>query len=249
MFETLSLSEPRNDVYRLRLERRSRLNAINEQMIEDLQAATDRLAAEDPDAVVLAGAGSRSFSIGMDTRAPIARRDDQTAGESVARQAQEVMDAIESLSAPVMAAVDGLALGGGLELALTADVRIGGESSEYGLPEITHGLIPGAGATQRLPAIVGRGRAYEMMFTGEKYDAEEMADWGLLAAVVPDDEVVDAALDRAEELAGADAGSDEDGERVLAPGAGRVSEGFMLEQSGLGQAFSRDPFDAASDDD
>ncbi len=246
MFETLSLEEPRPGVHRLRLERRSRLNAINEPMIEDLRAATDRLSSADPGAVVLEGAGSRAFSIGMDTRAPIARTDERTAGESVARQAQEVMDAIESLSAPVVAAVDGLALGGGLELALTADVRIGGESSKYGLPEITHGLIPGAGATQRLPTIVGRGRAYEMMFTGQKYDAGEMADWGLLAEVVADDEVTGVALARAERLAEADART-ADGERVLAPGAGRVDEGYMLEQSGLGQAFSRDPFDAADD--
>lgn len=241
MFETLGLDEPRPGVRRLQLDRRPRLNAVNERMIEDLETATERLAEREPGAVVIEGAGSRAFSIGLDTNAPIARTDDRTDGETIARRCQDVMDAIASLSVPVVAAIQGYALGGGLEIALTADVRIGGESSTYGLPEITRGLIPGAGATQRLPAIVGRGRACEMMFTGQKYDADEMAEWGLLSEVVPDEEVTGTALDLAERLTESD-------ERAVVQDAGGTSAGYMLEQSGLGRAFSRDPFDAAAED-
>lgn len=240
MFETVSIDEPRDDIHRLRLERRRKLNAFNEQLLHELELAVDQLRERKPEAVVLEGAGSRAFSIGLDTRAPIAQKDDSAAGEAISRQGQESMEGVASLSVPVVAGIQGYALGGGLELALTADFRVGGESSTYGLPEVTKGLIPGAGATQRLPSVVGQGRAYEMLFTGEKYDAETMANWGLLAAVVEDDAVTEATLDMAEHLAetGHPPDPDEDG----------AFAGYLLEQSGLSRAFSADPFDVAAEE-
>lgn len=242
MFDTVSIEEPRPGIHRLRLERRRKLNALDEQVVEELAAATGQVAERDPDAVVLEGAGRRAFSVGMDTRASFAQTDDPTVGKSLAHQGQESMNRLASLPVPVVAAVRGYALGGGLELALTADVRIGGESSTYGLPEITKGLIPGAGATQRLPSIVGRGRAYEMMFTGEKFDAETMADWGLLDQVVADEDVSAVALEWAEELSGVSVDTTESLHRRLDPDSQGSSAGYMLEQSGLGRAFSEDPF-------
>lgn len=248
MFETVSIDEPRPGIHRLRLERRRKLNALDDRMMEELGTAAERVAERDPGAVVLEGAGRRSFSIGMDMRASFARTDDPTAGKSIAHRGQESMNEIASLPVPVVAAVQGFALGGGLELALTADVRIGGESSTFGLPEVTNGLIPGAGATQRLPTIVGRGRAYEMMFTGEEYEAGTMADWGLVDEVVEDDAVSEVALDWAEELSGASVETTGSVHRRLDPDDQGSSEGYMLEQSGLGRAFSEDPFGVSGEE-
>ena len=249
MFETITLDEPRPNVHRLQLERRPRLNALNEPMIEELVAATELLATQNPGAVVLEGSGKRAFSIGLDTRAPIALTDNATDGEDIARKGQRVMEAIDALQAPVVAAIDGFALGGGLELALAADVRIGGKSSKYGLPEITHGLIPGAGGTQRLPALVGHGRAVEMLFTGNKYDAETMEEWGVLTEIVDDDDVTEAALDRAEQLSKADARATQHVKRLTGPNAWGTTEGYMMERTGLSRAFSLDPFDIARKND
>lgn len=246
-FETLAIDEPRPGIHRLRLERRRKLNALDEQMMEELDAAAEGIAEREPEAVLIEGEGRRAFSIGMEMRAPFAQTDDPDTGKSIANRIQESMNRIASLPVPVVAAVEGFALGGGLELALTADVRIAGESSTFGLPEITHGLIPGAGATQRLPSIVGRGRAYEMMFTGEKFDAETMADWGLVDEVVADEAVVETALDWAEELSGATVRTTGSLHRKLDLESAGSSEGYMLEQSGLGRAFSNDPFDVGED--
>lgn len=239
-YETLELDEPREGVHRITLDRRRRLNALTGPMLEELTRAVEWVSARDPDAVVVEGSGRRAFSVGLDPRAEVSQSGTPADGVTVARTAQRATAALASLDAPTVAAVSGYALGGGLEVALATDVRVGGESSTYGLPEITHGLVPSAGGTQRLPGLVGRGRAMEMLLTGDHYDAETAADWGLVSEVVPDGRVASEALDLAEGFA-VTGGPRRNPVVETTP----TVEGYVLERVGTRHGFARGPFDGA----
>ena len=171
--------------------RPEKLNALNAEVLGDLEAAFARIrTGGEAGAAVLTGAGPKSFVAGADI-AELAR---MTAISAVAVSArgQALMDSIERCGKPVVAAVNGFAFGGGLELALACHLRVFATTAKVGLPEVGLGLIPGYGGTQRLPRIVGRGRALEMILTGDPVDAETAHRWGLAnrlaepAAVVAD---------------------------------------------------------------
>lgn len=243
---TVTVDEPRAGVARLTLARRHRLNAISGPMIADFRDAVADVADRDPTAVVVEGAGRRAFSIGLDRKAPIARASDPARGAAVSRLGQAMTGRLSALDAPVVAAVEGRAFGGGLEIALAADARVGGESSTYGFPEITHGLLPAAGGTQRLPAAVGLRRAKELLYTGAKYDADTLARWGALSTVVPDERVTEAALDAAERLA--EEGVESVDRRSFGTDGRPTARGALVERVGLARAFSLDPFGVAADD-
>ncbi len=134
-------------------------------------------------AVILTGAGGKAFVAGAD----IAELAEQTAitARPLALRGQRLMNAIEACPKPVVAAVNGFALGGGCELALACHLRTAADSAQFGLPEVTLGIIPGYGGTQRLPRIVGRGRALEMILTAQRVGAEEALRIGLVNRVFP----------------------------------------------------------------
>jgi len=169
------------------------MNAIDTRVRDELAAAAVQVA-EDPAvrAVVIYG-GHRVFAAGADIK--------EMADASYARMAvdgrklQASLTAIAKIPKPVVAALTGYALGGGLELALCADFRVAGEKTKLGQPEITLGIIPGAGGTQRLPRLVGPARAKDIIFTGRFVDAAEALAIGLVDRVVPDDQVYAAARD------------------------------------------------------
>ncbi len=172
------------------LNRPQRLNAITLDMLEELERAMAELGREDSIRVIaLRGAGERAFSAGAD----IATFADLFAvGHDKAAKAREISEkfysvarAIESCPKPVVAVIDGYALGGGLELALACDLRIASEGSQLGLPEINLGMISGGGGTQRLPRLIGLARAAEMILTGERIRAEEAYKIGLINRLVP----------------------------------------------------------------
>jgi enoyl-CoA hydratase len=164
--------------------RPEKLNALNRDTMEEIGGAVER-AVGDPEVgvLVVTGAGEKSFVAGADI-AEMSRMDPQEA-QSFSRFLQEVLDRIERSRKPVVAAVNGYALGGGLELAMACHVRIASESARFGQPEVSLGLIPGAGGTQRLPRIVGRGAALDLVLRGEMIDAAEAHRIGLVARVVP----------------------------------------------------------------
>jgi enoyl-CoA hydratase len=141
--------------------------------------------AKDPavDVVILTGAGEKSFVAGTDI-GELAALDADT-GREYSAGGQAVFDAIEGLGKPVIAAVNGYALGGGCELALACHIRIAAENAKFGQPEVNLGIIPGYGGTQRLARLVGRGRAIEMILTGNQIGAMEALGWGLVTKVVP----------------------------------------------------------------
>jgi enoyl-CoA hydratase len=133
--------------------------------------------------VILTGAGDRSFVAGADINELAAQT--PVAGRERARAGQHVFDIIENLGKPVIAAINGFALGGGCELAMACTLRVAADTAKLGQPEINLGLLPGYGATQRLPRLVGRGRALELMLTGAPVDAAEAFRVGLVNKVVP----------------------------------------------------------------
>jgi enoyl-CoA hydratase len=161
------------------------LNALNVLMLTELRSALEA-AAGDPAvrAIVLTGAGERAFAAGADI-GELAALGDAIAGAAQARLGQAVTLAIEQLRIPVIAAVNGFALGGGCELALACDVRLASETAKFGQPEVNLGLMPGYGGSQRTARLLGRGMAMYLCLTGETIDAREALRIGLVEKVFP----------------------------------------------------------------
>ena len=168
------------------------LNALNKATINDLRAAFED--ARDDSAVqgvILTGAGEKAFAAGADI-AEVAK-DTAVEAEEATRRGQALTDLIENLGKPVIAAVNGFALGGGCELAIACTTRIVAESAKFGQPEVKLGVMPGYGGTQRLPRLVGRGRALRLILSGDIIDAAEAYRIGLADELVPDTQVIERA--------------------------------------------------------
>ncbi len=175
------------------------LNALNREVLEEM-ARVIREVRHDASVRVLivTGAGDRAFVAGAD----IAAMSKMSASDGLdfSRLGHRVMESFEDLPIPVIAAVNGFALGGGLELALACDLIIASDKARFGQPEINLGLIPGFGGTQRLPHRIGHNKARELIMTGEMFDAKTALDWGLANQVVAPGELMDTARKLAEKL-------------------------------------------------
>ena len=164
-------------------------NALDTATVLEFHQALEEARARRVSVLIITGAGDKAFVSGADIRAIRERgRDDALAGIN-----SRLMTAVEGHEAVTIAAVNGYALGGGCELALACDLRIAAENAIFGLPEPSLGIIPGAGATQRLPRLVGLGRAKEMILTGARWDARKALELGLVSEVVPLSELPGAA--------------------------------------------------------
>jgi enoyl-CoA hydratase len=181
--------------------RPDKLNALNRQTLEDLSKAFDS-AEHDPSvkAVVLTGAGEKAFVAGADIT-EIASLDAQ-AGRNFALFGQTLFRAIETFPKPVVAAVNGFALGGGCELAMACHLRLASEGASFGQPEVGLGVIPGYGGTQRLPRLVPKGVALELLLTGDRIDARRAFEIGLVNAVTSKEELLAKAEALARKIAG-----------------------------------------------
>jgi enoyl-CoA hydratase/carnithine racemase len=170
---------------------RPKVNALNDQVTEELAEAARGVAASEDVAAVIVYGGEKVFAGGAD----VAVMAEAGYAEMAPRSArlQEAVSLVAAIGKPVVAAINGYALGGGLELALAADFRVAGEGARLGQPEILLGVIPGAGGTQRLPRLVGPARAKDIVFSGRMVDAAEALQIGLVDQVVPDAEVYRAA--------------------------------------------------------
>jgi enoyl-CoA hydratase len=183
----------------LTIDREEKLNALNARVQEEVAEALLSLRGEDHRALVLTGAGERAFVAGADLG--------EMKGMSVlevkrfGELGKRMMEALEGTPVPTIAAVNGYALGGGAELALTCDIRIAAENASFGFPEVTVGIMPGAGGTQRLPRVVGTALARELIFTGRRVSAQEAKEIGLVNRVVPQGEALAAAKEMAREIA------------------------------------------------
>ncbi|MFL5759344.1 MAG: enoyl-CoA hydratase/isomerase family protein [Thermomicrobiales bacterium] len=195
------LIELAGQVATVTLNREDKLNAIDPEMLAALERIV-RLIERDPGVrvVILTGAGARAFCVGADVNAWAALEPLEMWRRWV-RDGHYVFDTIARLRQPVIAAINGYALGGGLELALAADVRIAAAGAQFGTPEVKIGTVPGWGGTQRLPALIGMGRAKQLIFTGARIGPDIAERWGLVNEVVTNESLAARARELAEEIA------------------------------------------------
>jgi enoyl-CoA hydratase len=197
MAEPRIVAERDGPILTLTLNRPDKLNAIDGAMLDALDEALGAIERDrEVRAVILTGAG-RAFSAGADIKEWTALTPLEF-GRSWGLRGHALFDRLAALPPPVIAAINGVAFGGGLELALCADVRIAGEQARLGLPEVTIAALPGWGGTQRLPRLIGPGRAKHMILTGQPIDAAKAEAWGLVSETVAGDDL----MARARELAG-----------------------------------------------
>lgn len=177
----------------LTINREKALNALNGQTMEELGDFFGNAARkmEGLKGIIVTGAGEKAFVAGADIKEFLQL--DAQKGKEMASQGQRVFFAIEQFHRPVVAAVNGFALGGGCELAMACHLRIAGENARFGQPEVNLGILPGYGGTQRLPLLIGKTKALELLLTGDMIGAEEALRLGLVNAVVPAGETVNAA--------------------------------------------------------
>jgi len=182
-YQTL-LFEIRDGIAFVTINRPEKLNALNDQVVAELGQAADRITSDDSiRGVILTGAGPKAFVAGADI-ADLAKQGPFD-GKARALRGQGVLRRLETCGKPVVAAVNGFALGGGCELALACHIRIASDTAKFGQPEVKLGIAPGYGGTQRLPRLVGKGRALQLILTGEMIDAAEAFRIGLVNKVVP----------------------------------------------------------------
>ncbi len=220
-----------------RLDRPEALNALSPDLLDALEdALTDAVADPSVRAVVITGAGPKAFSAGAD----IAHMRTATPAEAqaFARRGHRLMNLIEGSGTPVLAAVNGYALGGGCELALACDVRIAAEGARIGLPEVTIGVLPGWGGTQRLPRLVGPGMAKEMILSGRHLMADEALAAGLVNRVVPADALMAQALELAGQIASRPAWQVATAKRLIDRAGGDAAAGLAAEIDAFALAFT-----------
>jgi enoyl-CoA hydratase len=183
------------------IDRPKKLNALNIATIKELHDAFVTLDNdEDIRVIIVTGSGEKAFVAGADI-SEFADFDTSQGRELAAKGQKELFDLVAGLSTPVIAAVNGFALGGGLELAMASHIRVASSNAKMGLPEVSLGLIPGYGGTQRLPQLVGRGKALEMITTGGMITADEAYSFGLVNHVVSQEELLSFCEDLANKIA------------------------------------------------
>jgi enoyl-CoA hydratase len=193
-------TELKEGVLTITIDRPKVLNALNAQTVTEIGQAFD--AARDDESircVILTGGGEKAFVAGADIN-ELSKMTPLT-GKAVAERGQRVLSKIERLPKPVIAAINGFALGGGCEIALACHIRIASEKAQLGLPEVTLGIIPGYGGTQRMARLLGKGKALELILTGDRIGAAEAERIGLVNKVVPADQLMPAAEEMARRIA------------------------------------------------
>lgn len=182
------------------IDREKALNALNPEVLADLEAVVEAIDADKTRCVIITGAGQKSFVAGADIAAMCSMTKDE--GRAFSARGNEVFRKIEKLPMPVIAAVNGFALGGGCELSLSCDIRIAAENALFGQPEAGLGITPGFGGTQRLARTIGVGKAKELIYTCRNIKADEALKVGLVNAVYPADQLMDECMKLAGRIAG-----------------------------------------------
>jgi len=192
MTYTTLLTTIENGIFTITINRPDKLNALNKEVMKDLEEITKEI--EDTDeikAAIITGSGQKAFVAGADISEFIGLSNGE--GMDLARKGQDVFFKIENCRKPIIAAVNGFALGGGCELAMACHFRIGSENAKFGQPEVNLGLIPGYGGTQRLVHLIGKGRALELLMTGNMIDAPTALQYGLINYMVSQAELLNKA--------------------------------------------------------
>lgn len=231
------LIEKQDRIAWININRPTKLNALNSEVLEELHAAFSATKVdEEVRVVVLTGSGQKAFVAGADI-AEFAQFD-ITEGELLAKKGQDlVFDFIANMTKPVIAAVNGFALGGGLELALSCHIRIASTNARMGLPETSLGVIPGYGGTQRLAQLIGRGRATELILTCRMMGAEEALQTGLVSRVVPQEELLATAAEMGGKIMNNSSNAIAHALQSIAAGYEEGVDGFDEEIAHFGNCF------------
>lgn len=220
----------------IRLNRPEQLNALNQQLAGEVVAAAEDAAADKEIGCILLTGGEKVFAAGAD----IAEMNGMTGDDVVDRDFFSIWERFAQVRTPKVAAVNGYALGGGCEIMMMCDFAIAGESARFGQPEIKLGIIAGMGGTQRMTHLIGRARATDMHLTGRLMNADEALASGLVARVVPDERVMETAMDAAQTIAGhARQATRMTREAVARAEEGPLSEGLLFERRAFQALFAR----------
>ena len=189
MYQTL-LTSLENSIYIITINRPDKLNALNKTVMDELKTVMDQVY-NNPEikSAIITGSGQKSFVAGADISEFVGLSKEE--GMALAKKGQDVFFKIENCPKPVVAAVNGFALGGGCELAMSCHFRIAAENAKFGQPEVNLGLTPGYGGTQRLTQLIGKGRAIELLISANMIDAATALQYGLINYVVPQSELLD----------------------------------------------------------
>ncbi|BDB56197.1 enoyl-CoA hydratase/isomerase family protein [Flavobacterium ammonificans] len=231
-----------NKIALVTLNRPTKLNALNKDTLAELHAAFSDLEKDDTiQVIILTGSGEKAFVAGADI-AEFANFSAQEGTQLAADGHQKVFDHIENLKKPVIAAVNGFALGGGLELAMACHFRVASDNAKMGLPEVTLGLIPGYGGTQRLPQLVGKGRAMEMIVTATMISAAEAKEYGLVNHVVPQSELIEFCQGLAQKICKNAPVAISEAIQAVNANFDKSKNGYETEISAFGRLFSTSDF-------
>ncbi|MEJ5054264.1 enoyl-CoA hydratase/isomerase family protein [Sphingobacterium sp. MYb382] len=224
------------------MNRPEKLNALNKDTLEELASVLAELKTVDSiRGLILTGAGAKAFVAGADIAE--FQHLEESEGKTLAAWGQhQVMDVLHAYPKPVVAAINGFALGGGLELAMACHIRVAVEQAKMGLPEVSLGLIPGYGGTQRLPELVGRGKAMEMILTGDMIGAPEALQWGLVNHVVPEAELLPKAAALLDKIYSRSSQAITAGITAINAASSKNVDGYAEEQDAFGRAFSTSDF-------
>lgn len=191
--------ENNEGIFTLTINRPKSLNALNNEVLDELQIVFDQMSLDQSiKAILVTGAGEKAFVAGADI-SEMVQADPKDAFDFT-RKGQKVMRTMEKMSKPIIAVVNGFALGGGFELAIACDFIYASDNAKFGLPEVTLGIMPGFGGTQTLPRLIGSNRASELIFTGKLIDAEQAEKWGIVNAVFTQDELMEGAIKAAKKI-------------------------------------------------
>jgi len=202
-YETLLFDKAENGVVTITLNRPDRMNTLGGSMKPDLYDAFQNVMLNDRDVrcVILTGAGERAFCAGADIKERAGNRPPRAEYYAKQKFTHDLTRLIEDFERPVIAAINGVAMGGGMEIALCADIRIAADHAKMALPEVKLGVLPAAGGTQRMPRLIGASAAKELMFTGRHITAEEALAYGIVSRVVPGADLMATARALADEIA------------------------------------------------
>ncbi|WP_137285276.1 3-hydroxyacyl-CoA dehydrogenase/enoyl-CoA hydratase family protein [Halorussus salinisoli] len=240
-YDTIRIEKPGEMVGKVVLDRPHRMNTVSEELLDELGDAVEALS-EDDDvrALLLVGEGDKAFSAGADVQSMAGGGGDPLQAVELSKKGQETFGKLEACPMPVLAAIDGYCLGGGMEMATCADMRLATERSEMGQPEHDLGLLPGWGGTQRLKHIVGEGRAKEIIFTADRFDAETMEEFGFVNEVVEVSEFEDRAFELAADLAAGPPIAQKYTKRAMLAGRDDTDAGLEVESQAFGHLMNTD---------
>ncbi len=242
MTSELVLSEIKNGVLVITINRPDKLNALNKQTIEDLHdTLVEAENMKDICAVIITGSGSKAFVAGADIA--------EFANFSVEQGKQlssighfKIFNFIENYSKPVIAAVNGFALGGGLELAMACHIRVVSDNAKMGLPEVSLGVIPGYGGTQRLAHLVGKGKAFEMIVTADMINAQDAYKWGLANYVTTQEELLNKCFEITSKIQSKSPTAIKTAIKVINAGYNSKLNGYEVEIEEFGKSFGTGDF-------